>query len=158
MSSSALRSALCPVVPPHRAVRPVRAPRSLSYSLTLPGELRSAAVARASVGAVLAAHGLERFLLPAQVAVSELAATLARLTPGKDLYVSVRHRGDALRLVVWDQHPTHRDPGAERLCGERRSRALWLLAAVVEDWGGEWGVRAAAPPQAGTKTWVTLPR
>ncbi len=155
-STSILRSALCPVVPPHRdGARP---PRSLSYSLTLPGELRSAAVARAAVGTVLAAHGLERYRLPAQVAVSELTATLARLTPGKDLYVSVRHRGDVLRLVVWDQHPRHRDPGAERLCGERRSRALWLLAAVVEDWGGEWGVSGAASPQVGTKSWVTLPR
>ncbi|MGW1427258.1 hypothetical protein ACWD6K_01345 [Streptomyces sp. NPDC002431] len=44
------------------------------------------------------------------------------------------------------------------LCEARRRRALWLLAAVVDDWGGEWGSGEAVPPHHGTKSWVTLPR
>ena len=80
-----------------------------------------------------------------------------RLTPGQDVYVSLRHRDDVVRLVVRDQHPAHADPGAVTLCRKRRRRALRLLGAVVDDWGGEWGIRDARPPQGGTKTWVVLP-
>ncbi|WP_079277516.1 hypothetical protein [Streptomyces sp. CB03234] len=158
--SPTLRTALCPVVPPGPGRRPPSRPHpeGLAYSLTVPGELRSAAVVRNAVRATLHAHGLDRFLPPAQLAASELVGAAARLTPGEGVYLSLRYRQDALRLVVWDQHPRHRDPVAEALCARRRDRALWLLAAVVDDWGGEWGLCEAAPPHRGTKSWVVLPR
>ncbi|MFB7513750.1 ATP-binding protein [Streptomyces sp. NPDC056144] len=155
----ALRTVLCPVTPPP-APSPPR-PTPLVYSLTLPGDPRSAAVARVAVGSALRAHGLDAYGLVVLLAVTELIATAARLTPGADLYVSLRHRADdALRIVVWDQHPTHRhDPDAETLCADRRRRSLWLLNAAVDDWGGEWGIHEEPqPPQRGTKSWVTLPR
>ncbi|WPW33785.1 hypothetical protein P6B95_29385 [Streptomyces atratus] len=37
-------------------------------------------------------------------------------------------------------------------------RALWLLAAVAGDWGGEWGAREAGPPHQGAKSLMVVPR
>jgi hypothetical protein len=149
-----LRNTLCPVTPD----APNQSGGALAVSLTLPGEPRSAAIARNAITAVLHAHCLDPYALPATHAASELISQAATLTPGEDVYLSLRHRENVLRLVVWDQHPTHADPGAVTLCRKRRRRALWLLAAVVDDWGGEWGVCAARPPHRGTRTWVALPR
>ncbi|MFP1625047.1 ATP-binding protein [Streptomyces sp. 5K101] len=128
-------------------------------SLTLPGEPQSAAIARIAVTSTLRAHALGRYVPPAVQAASEIVAVTARLAPGADLYLSLRHRDDHLRLVVWDQHPRHADPAAVTLCAARRRRALWLLDAVVDDWGGRWGICKATPqPDRGSKTWVVLPR
>ncbi|WP_328905565.1 ATP-binding protein [Streptomyces sp. NBC_00234] len=170
------RAALCPVtqepVPdldpdpdpdPEQAPRPAPYPRRrsggrLALSLTLPGDPRSAAVARGVVTTALRAYGLASYTWPAALLASELVALNATLTPQRDLYLSLRHRDDALRLLVWDQHPDHACPGAAALCAQRRRRGLWLLAAVVDDWGGDWGVCDALPPQRGYKSWVVLPR
>ncbi|MFD3655099.1 ATP-binding protein [Streptomyces sp. NPDC058620] len=160
------RAALCPVPEePSPDPRPYPAPypkrrsgNRLALSLTLPGDPRSAAIARAVVTAALHAHGLASFTWPAAHIASELVAVNATFTPQKDLYLSLRHRDDALRLLVWDQHPEHAGPGAAELCAQRRRRALWLLTAVVDDWGGEWGVCDALPPQRGFKSVVVLPR
>ncbi|WP_392751811.1 hypothetical protein [Streptomyces sp. LN590] len=80
------------------------------------------------------------------------------MTPGLDRYVSARHRDNALRVVVRDQHQRHADPDTVTLCGERRRSALWLLDSVADDRGGEWGVCDAAPPHAGIRTWAQLRR
>ncbi|MFJ4902444.1 ATP-binding protein [Streptomyces sp. NPDC088727] len=132
----------------------------LTLSLTLPGDIRSARVARAATAAALETHGLAPYVWPATCAVTELVSVTARMSPGKELYVSLRHRDDAVRLLVWDQHqhPHHAEPDLAALCEARRRRALWLLAAVVDDWGGEWGMCEAARPQRGTKYWTLLPR
>lgn len=61
------------------------------------------------------------------------------MTPGLDRYVSARHRDNALRVVVRDQHQRHADPDTVTLCGERRRSALWLLDSVADDRGGELG-------------------
>ncbi|MFG2592247.1 ATP-binding protein [Streptomyces sp. NPDC048438] len=148
--------------PPQRAALcPARGPRpapGLVLSLTLPGDPRSAAVGRHAVAASLPRYGLHSFAWPVTLAVTELIAVNAALTPGRELYLSLRHRDDALRLVLWDQHPRHTDPDTLALCEVRRRRALWLLAAVVDDWGGEWGVTEGPPPHRGTKSWALLPR
>ena len=164
ITRAAFRTVLCPVKPP-----PPRAGgggAGLSYSLTVPGEPRSAGLARAVVRSVLDAHGLRSFIVPVELAVSELVGIAVRLSPGEDLYLSLRRRAgeggtadaDALRIVLWDRHPRHRDPDAESVCVARRRRALWLLAAVVDDWGGEWGFGDAQPPHRGKRSWVVLPR
>ncbi|MEU5218856.1 ATP-binding protein [Streptomyces sp. NPDC020807] len=155
--SPTLRTVLAPTLCP--AAAPPRpgagsAP-SLAYSLTLPGDPRSAAVARAAVSAVLRAHGLDGHSLAALLVVTELVGTAARLAPGVDLHLFLRHRADALRILVWDQHPAHPDPDVEALCADRRRRSLWLLDAAVDDWGGEWGGERGV---RGVKSWVTLPR
>ncbi|MFF3453340.1 ATP-binding protein [Streptomyces sp. NPDC002730] len=155
-----LRSALCPVAATDRPTVPGGLPPApgLALSLTVPGEPCSAAIVRTAMASALHVHGLDRYTPPATLAVTELMATATKLTPSRDLYLSLRHRDDVLRLVVWDQHPQHTDPDAVTLCDERRRRALWLLTAVVDDWGGEWGVCDALPPHHGTKSWVVLPR
>lgn len=130
----------------------------LALSFTLPGDVRSAYIGRTAVAAALEAHGLAQYVWPATHVVDELVAVTARMSPGKELYVSLRHRDDAVRILVWDQHPHHSDPDLSTLCETRRRRALWLLAAVVDDWGGEWGACEANSPQRGTKAWVRLPR
>ncbi|MBT2492570.1 ATP-binding protein [Streptomyces sp. ISL-96] len=159
--SPTLRTALCPVAPSataalHRAPRPPR-PSSLAYSLTIPGEPHCAAIARTAVRSALRAHHLAPYADIAVLAASELIATAAKLTPGEDLYLSLRYRNATLRLVLWDQHPRHKDPDAITLCAERRRRSLWLLAALVDDCGGDWGSAEAHPPHRGTKSWAVLP-
>ncbi|MFH8471552.1 ATP-binding protein [Streptomyces sp. NPDC018000] len=135
-----------------------RSARGLTMSFTLPGDVRSAFIGRTAIAAALEVHGLAPYIWPATLAAAELIAVTSRMSPGKELYVSLRHRDDALRLVVWDQHPRHLNPDVATLCETRRRRALWLLAAVVDDWGGEWGACEAPPPQLGIKSWVALPR
>uniref|UniRef100_A0AAU3GRG6 ATP-binding protein n=1 Tax=Streptomyces sp. NBC_01401 TaxID=2903854 RepID=A0AAU3GRG6_9ACTN len=150
-------AALCPA----RAQRPPLSPhphRGLILSLTLPGDPRSAAVGRHAATAALPTYGLRAHAWPVTHAVTELIAVNAALTPGRELYLSLRHRDNALRIVVWDQHPRHADPDTRALCEARRRTALWLLAAVVDDWGGEWGTSEARPPQQGVKSWVLLPQ
>ncbi|MFF3953230.1 ATP-binding protein [Streptomyces sp. NPDC001890] len=132
--------------------------RGLSLSFTLPGDLRSAFIGRTVVAAALEAHGLAPYVWPATHVVDELVAVTVRMSPGKDFYVSLRHRDDAVRLLVWDQHPHHPAPDTAALCEARRRRALWMLAAVVDDWGGEWGAAEANLPRRGIKSWVELPR
>ncbi|WP_405811623.1 ATP-binding protein [Streptomyces sp. NBC_01520] len=148
------RTALCPSA---EASSARFVPSRATVGLTLPGHPRSSAVARGAVSVVLRAHGLTAYRWPAVLVAAELVTVAAKLTPGRDLYLSLRYRDDVLRLLVWDQHPRHPVPAAEALCAGRR-RALWLLATVVDDWGGEWGTGEAAPPQRGTRSWVTLPR
>lgn len=148
--------------PPQPYLRPkggsARSAPRLALSFTLPGDIRSAGIARTATAAALEAHGLASYAWPVAYAVTELVSATARMSPGRELYVSLRQRADAVRLLVWDQHPQHAEPDLAGLCEARRRRALWLLAAVVDDWGGEWGVCEAAAPQRGTKSWAALPR
>ena len=130
----------------------------LTLSLTVPGQPRSAGIVRTAITGALHAHRLDRYSPIATLAVTELIAVAAVLTCAGDVYVSLRHRDDTLRLIVWDQHPPHAEIDAASLCLVRRRRALWLLSEAVEDWGGEWGVDEAMPPHRGVKSWVTLPR
>ncbi|MET7860323.1 ATP-binding protein [Streptomyces sp. NPDC005318] len=159
------RAALCPVAVEEPAPDPYAYPqpgrrgdRGLALSFTLPGDPRSAAIGRNAVTASLRAYGLTPYAWPAALAVGELIGVTSAMTPGQELYVSTRHRDNALRLVVWDRHPRHSEPVAVTVCEDRRRSALWLLAAVVHDWGGEWGVCTALQPHEGTKSWVQLPR
>ncbi|MGC5001998.1 ATP-binding protein [Streptomyces sp. DT203] len=159
-------AALCPAAAEEPAPDPYAYPqpsrriadRGPALSLTLPGDPRSAAIGRNAVTASLRAYGLTPYTWPTALVVGELVGVAGMMTPGHDLYVSARHRDNALRLAVWDQHPRHADPDTVALCAERRRSALWLLDSVVDDWGGEWGVCDALPPHAGIRSWARLPR
>ncbi|WP_051338419.1 hypothetical protein [Streptomyces flavidovirens] len=163
-----IRTALCPAGAGHGQgpepgpYLPRRPDSGLALSLTVPCVPRSAAIVRGAMASALRAHGLDRFGLPALLVATEFVAAATKSAHGEDLYLSLRHRNDALRVVVWDQHPRHVDPDAVILCEDRRRRSLWLLAAVVDDWGGDWGVgEAAVRPESrhhGTKSWAFLPR
>ncbi|MFD3916016.1 ATP-binding protein [Streptomyces sp. NPDC058603] len=159
------RATHCPVAQPvlanaglagRRRTRPPR-PEGLAYSFTLPGEPHCASTARAMIRSALSVHGLAPYADLAALAATELIGTAVKLTPGRELHLSLRHRAGALRLVLWDQHPHHTDPDDVSLCATRRRDALWLLAACVDDYGGEWGTAEAEPPQRGVKSWAVLP-
>ena len=149
-----VRTALCPLAQPARAGGPAsqhrRPPRpeDLAYSFTLPGEAHSAAIARSVVRRALSAHQLASYEDVAVLAATELICTAYQLTPGEDLYLSVRYRLGGLRLVLWDQHPQHRDPDAVSLCQERRLRSLWpprRLCRCLRGRLGSGGGRTAPP-------------
>ncbi|MBT2383615.1 ATP-binding protein [Streptomyces sp. ISL-11] len=132
-------------------------PTGLAYSFTVPGEPRSAGIARNAVRSALRAHGLDGMDDPALQVVSELVACAIQFAPGEDLYHSLRWRDGTLRLVNWDPHSTHCDPLLTATCMSLRRRQLLLLACVVREHGGTWGIAQAAPATEGTKVWVNLP-
>ncbi|QKW11113.1 ATP-binding protein [Streptomyces sp. NA04227] len=133
-------------------------PDSLTYSVTLPAAPGSAAVARATVRTVLAAHGLADMADAVLQVVGELAACACRFTPHTEMYVSLRYREEALRVIVHDGHPRHLHPKLAAACESRRRAALRLLAVVVRSCGGEWGFGDAREPGGGTRMWAVLPR
>lgn len=145
----------CPVVPTAPTGPPV--PDDLSCSLTLPGEPHSAQIARSAVRAALHAHGLDP-LAPAAVQVTgELVGATWYLDPARSLYLSVRHREGALRLTVYDGHAPTRTPASPRTARRAGRSALRLMAAVVRECGGAWGIEGSREPGGGTRTWAALP-
>ncbi|MER6519045.1 ATP-binding protein [Streptomyces sp. NPDC001553] len=132
-------------------------PSALSYSLTLPGEPYSAALARRTVASVLRTHRLDALVAAAAQVTGELMAAGWHSSPGDGLYLSVRYRDDSLRLIVYDAHAAHPHPPLAALCEARRRGHLRVLAALVRDCEGEWGFGPAREPGGGTRTWATLP-
>ncbi len=163
---------LCPMVTPTFAApsdhvthypTPHREPSALAYSYAIPGEPHAAAIARTSVLTALRAHGLNDLVPPALQAAGELMACAALFEPGKVLYLSLGWRqqpdgGDGVRIVAWDPHTNHADPDSAAQCAARRNKMLYLLACVVHECKGQWGVIRPAPAREGTKVWAHLPR
>ncbi|MCX4905770.1 ATP-binding protein [Streptomyces sp. NBC_00878] len=144
---------LCTVQGDHSAP----APEPLAYSLTLPATLRSPAIARAATRTVLVAHGLGALADPAEQAVGELVAVACRFTPTSEVYLSLRHRDGALRVIVYDGHPRHTHPRLAAACDTRRRASLRLLGCVVRACEGDWGFGEAREPGGGTRMWAVLP-
>ncbi|MFD9629392.1 ATP-binding protein [Streptomyces violascens] len=149
-------AAACPAARPAPIVCPPP-PEGLSLSLTLPGEPHCAGIARSAVRSALHAHALDPFVPEAVLAASELVAVAAYLNPSQDLYLSLRHRDSALRLIVYDAHARHAHPRLATACDARRRSGLRLLAAVVRDCGGDWGFGESREPGGGTRSWAVLP-
>jgi hypothetical protein len=133
-------------------------PETLAYSLTLPAAPTSAAIARAAARAVLRAHGLGDVTDAVVQVVGELAACACRFTTADDVYVSLRYRDGALRVILYDGHPRHTHPRLSAACDTRRRAALRVLACVVRECRGDWGFGAAREPGGGTRMWAVLPR
>ncbi|MFI9600627.1 ATP-binding protein [Streptomyces sp. NPDC052043] len=133
-------------------------PESLTYSLTLPADPRTPAIVRATLRTVLQAHGLADMTEAAVQVASELSACACRFTPSLEVYVRLRFRDDALRVVLYDAHPRHAHPRLAAACDARRRSALRLPACVVRACGGDWGFGDARDPGGGTRTWAVLPR
>lgn len=148
----------CPLVPTFPADPSRPTPETLRYSLTLPTALASPALARATAGAVLRAHGLTDMLDPALQAVSELTATACQFTESPDYYLSLRYRSGTLRVIVYDSHPRHTQPNLAAACDTRRRASLRVLACVCRACEGDWGFGASREPGGGTRMWATLPR
>jgi hypothetical protein len=143
---------------PAPADRTAPTPDNLTYSLTLPSTLTSPAMARAATRTLLGAHGLRDVLDAALQAVAELTATACQFTASPEIYVSLRYREDALRLITYDNHPRHANARVAAACEARRRAALRLLACVARTCGGDWGFGPAREPGGGTRMWATLPR
>ncbi|MEH6374719.1 ATP-binding protein [Streptomyces sp. KLMMK] len=161
---------LCPLItptpsnPPTLATthRPAYTPRSpepsaLSYSFTVPGDPRSAPVVRATVRSVLRIHGISAIEEPVLSVAGELIACAARFAPGQEIYHSLRWCDGALRIVNWDAHHAHSDARQAAHCTACRKRALLLLAAVVHECRGTWGISKPGAANEGTRVWVRLP-
>ncbi|MFC9732412.1 ATP-binding protein [Streptomyces roseolus] len=141
------------------AARPIPpATENLSYSMLLPGGAYCAGLARQAVDGLLARHGLAELRDTARLAVSELVGAAYRFTPDREMALRVRWQYDALRIVLYDQHPAHPRPDEAERCRERRSRSMWLLAAAVGEQGGDWGLAPALTAEGGTKSWALLHR
>ena len=133
-------------------------PDGLRYSLTLPAGLTSPRIARHATRAVLQTHGLADMADAAVLAVSELTGCACRFTQGAEVYLSLRYREDALRVIVYDGHPRHIHPRLAAACDARRRAALRMLGSVVRACEGEWGFGEAREPGGGTRLWAVLPR
>ncbi|MFF0166150.1 ATP-binding protein [Streptomyces prasinus] len=151
-------ASLCPIAAPGDKPPVPPAPEALAYSLTLPSAPRSPAIARAATRTVLKAHGLDDVTDAAVQVVGEMTACSYRLAPAAEVYVSLRYRDDALRVVLYDAHPRHTHPRLAAACDARRRASLRVLACVVKACAGEWGFGDAREPGGGTRMWAVLPR
>ncbi|GGY37386.1 hypothetical protein GCM10010299_49800 [Streptomyces tanashiensis] len=134
------------------------AAENLSYSMMLPGGAYCARLAREAVRSLLDRHGLSGLCETAALAASELVSAAYRFTPDQEMILRVRWQFEALRIVLYDQHPAHSSPHAAEECRDRRSRSMWLLAAAVDAHGGDWGLAPVLTPGGGTKSWALLHR
>jgi hypothetical protein len=134
------------------------APENLAYSLTLPASAQSPAIARAATRTILRAHDLGDVTDAAVQVVSELASCACRFTPTDEVYVSLRYRDGALRVILYDGHARHTHPRLASACESRRRAVLRVLACVVKACDGDWGFGDAREPGGGTRMWAVLPR
>lgn len=155
MSASVAVSA-CPISTDEWETPPP-SPDTLAYSFTLPAGPASPRIARAATRVVLQVHGLEGMTDAAVQVVAELAACACRFTPDSEVYVSLRYREDALRVILYDGHPRHSYPRLAAACDARRRAALRVLGCVVRACEGEWGFGEAREPGGGTRMWAVLP-
>ncbi|RLU99297.1 hypothetical protein CTZ27_15240 [Streptomyces griseocarneus] len=135
--------------------------KKLTYCFTLPGGPEAAEIARDNARVSLSRHMLANIMLPALQVVGELTAAASLFAPGQALYVHLRWRDedDSLRTIVWDPHPrTHADPDSTATCIAHRKRQLMLLARIIRECGGVWGLSDPAATSEGTRVWADLPR
>ncbi|GGX48063.1 ATP-binding protein [Streptomyces fructofermentans] len=114
---------------------------SWAYALQLPHDPRAPGIARATLRAVLATHGLGGLVPTAELLAAELLTNAHRHTRGP-YALRLRAAGPGrLRIGVWDSDPTVPPgfgPGSEPAraapdaeCG----RGLELVRACAEEWG-----------------------
>lgn len=131
---------------------------NLSYSFALPGGAFCAGLARRAVDELLTRHELAELAETAVLATSELVAAAYRFTPDREMLLRVHWQFGALRITLYDQHPVHDSPEKSEECREHRSAGMWLLAAAVDEHGGDWGLAPALTASGGSKTWALLHR
>lgn len=83
---------------------------NLSYSFALPGGAFCAGLARRVVSDLLTRHDLAELRDTAVLATSELVAAAYRFTPDREMLLRIHWQFDALRIVLYDQHPCHGTP------------------------------------------------
>ncbi|MFJ2731154.1 ATP-binding protein [Streptomyces sp. NPDC087317] len=131
----AMTSACLPYTPMDLPPAPPT-PESLTYSLTLPAAPQSPAIVRAVIRTVLDAHDLADMADAVVQVASELVACACRFTTSPEVYVCLRYREEALRVVLYDAHPATSTlaspppatPAAARRCA---CRPVWSGRAAV---------------------------
>jgi anti-sigma regulatory factor (Ser/Thr protein kinase) len=107
------------------------------YELSFPCDPRGPRVARATLRAVLAAHGLGELAYRAELLASELTTNSVRHTKGP-ASVRLHWMHPVLRVSVWDMSPDL--PGPRHLRQPRQDaesgRGLVILDLVADRWGG----------------------
>ena len=116
-----------------------------AYALQLPHDPRAARIARVTLRAVLAGHGVAELGERAELLVSELVSNAYRHSPGP---AALRLRGlgdNRLRVSVWDTNP-HIPPPFDKRSSPRRARpvpveadsgrGLFLVCHYADAWGG----------------------
>ncbi|MFJ7069236.1 hypothetical protein [Streptomyces sp. NPDC101115] len=126
----------------------IRARRDSTESL--PRGAYCAGLARENVRTLLTRHGLTELVDTAVLAASELVSAACRFPPNHEMILRVRRQCEALRIVLYDQHPAHDTPAGAEECRDRRSRSMWLPAAAVDAHGGDWGLDPGITPGGGT--------
>ncbi|WP_415947893.1 ATP-binding protein [Streptomyces sp. KLOTTS4A1] len=129
----------------------------LTYSFTLPAALSTPAVARHATARILTVHRIPELSDAALQTVGELTATACRLTTAPQIYLALRYRSDALRVIVYDGEPRPTHARLLEALDARRRAALRLLARVVRSCGGTWGYDESPDPSSGTRMWAVLP-
>ncbi|WP_327315031.1 ATP-binding protein [Streptomyces sp. NBC_01235] len=117
-----------------------------TYVLQLPHDPRGARIARVTLRAVLAGHGMVQLQDSAELLATELVTNAYRYSTGP---ATLRLRGlgrSRLRVSVWDANP-HIPPPFDKRSGPRRvpalagadaegGRGLFLVCHYAETWGG----------------------
>ncbi len=114
-----------------------------AYALQLPHDARAARIARVTLRAVLAGHGMDQLQDTAELLASELVTNAYRYSDGP---AALRLRGlggDRLRVSVWDTNPHIPPPFDKRsrpLCTvpaeAAGGRGLFLVCHYAQTWGG----------------------
>ncbi|MEV0263118.1 ATP-binding protein [Streptomyces sp. NPDC050617] len=106
------------------------------YTLYVPHDTRAAAIARATLRAVLTLHDLPDLIDRAELLATELLSNALRHTDGPASMRLWWSHGK-LRIGVWDTDPTppHLREAADEETGEETGRGLQLVTLCSDDWG-----------------------
>ena len=104
------------------------------YSLHIPYDARAIGVARSTLHAVLARHGLAGLIDRALLLASELL-TNAYLHARGPASLRLRWQRGVLRLGVWDTDPTPPAPAPAKAMAAEGGRGLLLVCTCADDWG-----------------------
>ncbi|MFE7809474.1 ATP-binding protein [Streptomyces sp. NPDC057430] len=120
----------------------VSPPASWSYALHLPHNHHAPRVARMTLRAALAGHGMTDRVDAAELLTSELVTNAYRHSHGPSA-LRLRHtEGDRLRISVWDTNPHIPAPFNRRHLtltpppDVATGRGLFLVQHYADNWGG----------------------
>ena len=116
---------------------------SWAYALQLPHDARAARIARVTLRAVLAGHGMSQLQDNAELLTSELVTNAYRYSEGPAMLRLCGLARGRLRVSVWDANPHipppfDKEPGS--LCAVPAEadggRGLFLVCHYASAWGG----------------------
>ncbi|MFG2128087.1 ATP-binding protein [Streptomyces sp. NPDC048751] len=114
-----------------------------AYALQLPHDPRAARIARVTLRAVVAGHGMTQVQDTAELLASELVTNAYRYSTGPATLCLKGLGRSRLRVSVWDANP-HIPPPFDKRSGPLRpvpadadgGRGLFLVCHYAQAWGG----------------------